>query len=81
MEKASEVYLHSKRNDAMDNENIILSLSEKIIEGVKSEENQHYFYSIFFGQNFWYFQAGTASCGNISVTFIWTVKKQSRRDF
>jgi len=52
MEKASEVYLHSKRNDAMDNENIILSLSEKIIEGVKSEENQHYFYSIFFGQNF-----------------------------
>ena len=59
MEKASEVYLHSKQNDAMDNENIILSLSEKIIEGVKSEENQHYFYSIFFGRNFWYFQAGT----------------------
>ena len=52
MEKASEVYLHSKRNDAMDNENIILSLSDKIIEGVKSEENQHYFYSIFFGRNF-----------------------------
>ena len=50
MEKASEVYLHSKRNDAMDNENIILSLCDKIIEGVKSEENQHYFYSIFFGQ-------------------------------
>ena len=34
MEKASEVYLHSKRNDAMGNENIILSLSDKIIEGV-----------------------------------------------
>ena len=33
----------------------------KIIEGVKSEENQHYSYSysIFFGRNFWYFQAGT----------------------
>ena len=59
MEKASEVYLHSKQNDAMDNENIILSLSDKIIEGVKSEENQHYFNSIFFARNFWYFQAET----------------------
>ena len=29
MEKALEVYLHSKQNDAMDNENIILSLSDK----------------------------------------------------
>ena len=29
MEKASEVYFHSKQNDAMDNENIILSLSDK----------------------------------------------------
>ena len=46
MEKASEVYLHSKRNDAMDNENIILSLSDKIIEGFKSKENQHYFFTV-----------------------------------
>ena len=29
MEKALEVYLHSKQNDAMDNEKIILSLSDK----------------------------------------------------
>ena len=62
MEKTSEVYLHSKQNDAMDNENIILSLSDKIIEGFKSKENFiyfNYFYRIFFGRNFWYFQVGT----------------------
>ena len=39
MEKASEVYLHSKQNDAMDNEKIILSLSDKNFEKIKRRIN------------------------------------------
>ena len=39
MEKASEVYLHSKQNDAMDNEKIILSLSDKNFKKIKRRIN------------------------------------------
>ena len=44
MEKASEVYLHSKQNDVVDNEILSSHCLTKIIEGVKSEENNHYFF-------------------------------------
>ena len=53
MEKASEVYLHSKRNDAMDNENIILSLSQRQLryiewKGVKIYDFQKVTFSTLF---------------------------------